>query len=72
MWFRKCFDWAVSSLKKLLIKDEESDKEFSSLSSLEQQMIYKYKLRMNLNFQCNAVQYEQRFVKDFKVCLLSQ
>ncbi len=71
MWFRKCFDWAVSSLKKLLIKDKEFDKEFSSSSFLKQQMIYKYKLKMNLNFQCNAVQCEQRFIKDFKVCSLS-
>ena len=58
MWFKKCFDWIVSSLKKILIKNEESDKEFNSSSSLKQQMIYKYKSRMNSNFQCNAVQYE--------------
>ncbi len=50
MWFRKCFDWAVSSLKRLLIKDEEFDKEFSSSSSLEQQMIYEYKLKTDSNF----------------------
>ncbi len=68
MWFRKCFDWVVSSSKKLLIKDEESDKESSNSSSLKQQMIYEYKLKINSNFQCNAVQYKQRFIKDFKVC----
>ena len=68
MWFKKCFDWAVSSSKRLLIKDEEFDKESSSLSSLEQQMIYKYKLKTDLNFQCNAVQLKQHFVKNSKVC----
>ncbi len=68
MWFRKCFDWAVSFSKRLLIKDDESDKEFSSSSSLKQQMIYEYKSKMNLNFQCNAVQFEQRFIKNSKVC----
>ncbi len=68
MWFRKCFNWAVSFSKKLLIKDEESNKEFSSSSSLKQQMIYKYKLKTDLNFQCNVVQFKQRFIKSFKVC----
>ena len=72
MWFRKCFDWVVSSSKKLLIKDEESDKEFSSSSSLKQQTIYKYKLKTDLNFQCNAVQLKQRFIKNSKVCSSSR
>ena len=71
MWFRKCFDWAVSFSKRLLIKDEESDKESSSSSSLEQQTIYEYKSKTDSNFQCNAVQLKQRFVKNSKVCLLS-
>ncbi len=71
MWFRKCVDWAVSSLKKLLIKDKEFDKEFNSSSFLKQQTIYEYKLKTDLNFQCNAVQCKQHFIKDSKVCSLS-
>ncbi len=71
MWCRKCFDWVISFSKRFLIKDEESDKEFSSSSSLKQQMIYKYKLKTDLNFQCNAVQLKQHFIKNFKVCSLS-
>ena len=55
-------------MKKLLIKDEEFDKELSSSSSLKQQMIYEYKLRTDSNFQCNAVQCKQRFIKSSKVC----
>ena len=72
MWFRKCFNWVVSSSKKLLIKDEESDKESSSSSFLKQQKIYKYKLKTDLNFQCNAVQLKQSFIKNSKVCSSSQ